>query len=107
MTLLDRLLGLEELKFAVHDFYAANRLYAQGDATRVQIKGALNGSADPSHHLTAAEQNQWDGWADNIDLEPTLNDKVNYVDQIHSYLILGEVGLASKAQVKTWLNVPD
>jgi hypothetical protein len=106
MTLLDRLIGTEEPKFPVHDFYAVNRMYAQGDATRAELRNMLNGSADVEHHLSAAEETQWGNWADNIDAQ-NANGKVIYVDRIHAYLILGESGLATKAQIKAWLSVPD
>lgn len=107
MTLLDRLTGLEEPKFAVHDFHAVNALYAWGDATRAQIASRLNASTRAEHHLTAAEEAQWNSWADNIDAAgPSIEGKVRYVDKIHQYLILAEVGLLSKAEVASLMSVP-
>lgn len=93
MSLLDRLLNLEDPKIPVHQFSAAMGEYKRGAVTGGQVAAAFD--------LTAEEITQLQNWLANVDAD-TINRTM-----VHDVLLLGEVGLYTKQQVKDRLGVGD
>ena len=91
MALLDRLLGLEEPKLPTHQFMAALAEYKRGAVTGQQVVDAFG--------LSEEETTQLQDWLSNLDAD-TINRQL-----IHDVLLLGEVELYTRAQVKGRLGV--
>lgn len=91
MALLDRLLNLEDPKIPTHQFMAALAEYKRGAIAKQNVVDAFDLSIDEATALQA--------WLDNLD-----SDTVNRA-MIHDILLLGEVGLYSKAQVQSRLSI--
>ena len=87
MALVERLMGLEEPKIPVHDFFAAGHELVMGRLSAAQIKSNLN--------MDAAAQAEFDAL---IALAPSGStalataQKAQYVESIHSVFILAEGG---------------
>lgn len=91
MTLLDRLIGIEDPKLPVHQFMSALAEYKRGAVTGVQVVSAFG--------LDAAETTSLQDFLDNLD--------ANSIDRamIHDVLILAEGGQYTKSQVQSRLGV--
>lgn len=89
MALVERLMGLEEPKIPVHDFFAAGHELVMGRLTVAQIKTALN--------MDASAQTEFDAL---VALAPTgtaalaVAQKAQFVESLHSVFILAESGYA-------------
>jgi hypothetical protein len=89
MALVERLMGLEQPKIPVHDFFAAGHELVMGRLTVAQIKTALG--------MDAAAQAEFDSL---VALAPSgtsalaTAQKAQYVESLHSVFILAEGGYA-------------
>jgi hypothetical protein len=87
MALVERLMGLEEPKIPVHDFFAAQQEVVNGTLTAAQVKTYLG--------MDAAAQAEYDTL---IALYPTGTTAVAYfnkstfISRVHSVFILAEQG---------------
>lgn len=89
MALVERLMGLEEPKIPVHDFFAAAQEIIVGRLTVAQVKTALN--------LDAAGQSEFDTLAATAPTGSTataLANKALWVHSMHAVFILAEAGYA-------------
>lgn len=91
MGLLQRLLGTEEPKLAVHQFMAGLAEFKRGAVTKQNIIDAFGLSVD--------ESNQLQTFLDNIDTDVISR------DLIHDVLLLGETGKYTENQVKSRLGL--
>lgn len=89
MSLLDRILGLEEPKLPAHQLMAALAEYKRGSITGQQVIDAFG--------LNGAEATSLQEFLDNMDAATIDRAKV------HDVFMLGEIGLYTKAKVKTEL----
>lgn len=104
MALVERLMGDEEPKIPVHDFFAAQSEIIAGRLTVAQVKNALN--------MDAAAQAEYDAL---IALAPTGTTalatalKQQYINSIHGIFILAEskkyAGYDTAAGVRSKLGI--
>lgn len=91
MGLLDRILALEEPNIAIHPFMAALAEYKRGVVTGANIVTKFE--------LSVGETTALQNWLDNLDTDVITR------ALIHDVLLLGEVGLYTKAQVQSRLGI--
>lgn len=84
--LIDRISGLDESrpKLPVHQFMAAERLYALGELTRSEIATAFDLQGDEATEAARV--------ADNIDAQGTVQGKIVYVLRCDGVFMLVEDG---------------
>lgn len=103
MALVERLMGLEEPKIPVHDFFAAAQEIIAGRLTAAQVKTALA--------LDAAGQAEFDAIAATAPTGTSatvLANKALWVHSMHAVFVLAEggyAGYATPAQVRTKLGI--
>jgi hypothetical protein len=103
MALIERLMGLEEPKIPVHDFYAANDGRIRGALTAAQIKTALgmDAAAGAEYDALAAQAPSGGTTANQLA-------RLDYLNKVHCVLILAESGYAgydTPAAVRTKLGL--
>jgi len=103
MALVERLMGLEDPKILVHDFFAAANEIVAGRLTVEQVKTYLN--------MDQTAQDEFDAL---VALAPTGSNatanaaKALYIESIHSIFILAEnlyPGYNTPANVRTKLGI--
>jgi len=103
MALVERLMGLEETKIPVHDFFAAQQEVAAGFITVAQVKSFLN--------MDAAAETEYDAL---IALYPTgtsataVFNKTTYISRMHAVFLLAESaypGYDTPAVVRSKLGI--
>lgn len=85
MALVERLMGLENPKIPVHDFFAANQEIVNGNLTAAAIKTYLN--------MDAAAQAEYDALIAKYPTGTTAVayfNKSTFISRIHSVFILAE-----------------
>jgi hypothetical protein len=103
MALVERLMGLEEPKIPVHDFFAAAMEIIAGRLTTTQVKNALE--------LDAAGQAEFDTLAATAPTGSTataLANKALWVHSMHSVFVLAEgsyAGYNTPAAVRSKLGI--
>lgn len=103
MALIERLMGVEEPKIPVHDFFAAQSEVIAGRLTLAQIKNYLN--------LDAAAQAEYDALAATAPTGSTATATANkaiFIEKIHAVFILAEQGYpgySTPAEVRTKLGI--
>lgn len=103
MALVERLMGLEEPKIPVHDFFAAQSEVIAGRLTLAQIKNFLN--------MDAAAQAEYDAIAATAPTgssSTALANKALFIEKIHAIFILAEEtypGYSTPAEVRTKLGI--
>ena len=103
MALVERLMGLEEPKIPVHDFFAAAMEIIAGRLTTAQVKTALA--------LDAAGQSEFDTLAATAPTGTSataLANKALWVHSMHSVFVLAEGGYAgynTPANVRSKLGI--
>lgn len=102
MALVERLMGIEEPRIPVHQFFAAVGEVVQGNITGAQVKSFLN--------MDAAAQAEWDAMAA-TQPGPVAN-KAVWVSHIHAVFLLAETwetgpipGYSTPAEVRTKLGI--
>lgn len=105
MSLIDRLIGLEDPKIPTHQFMAALAEFGRGAFTRTQVVSAFQN--DPNFLVQTSELNQLDDFLDQIDpaLVPGEGDRTLFRMAVHDVLMLGEQESYTKTQVKNRLNI--
>jgi hypothetical protein len=103
MALVERLMGLEEPKIPVHDFFAAQQQVIKGNITVTQVKSFLN--------MDAACAAEYDAL---VALYPTGTtaaayfNKTQYIQDSHSVFLLAEnryPGYSTPAEVRAKLGI--
>lgn len=103
MALVERLMGLEEPKIPVHDFFAAQQQVTKGNITVANVKSFLN--------MDAAAAAEYDAL---VALYPTGTsaaayfNKTQYIQDCHSVFILAEErypGYDTPANVRAKLGI--
>lgn len=103
MALVERLMGLEEPKIPVHDFFAAAGEIVDGFLTAAQVKTALG--------LDAAASTEFDALAATAPTGSTataLANKALWVERMHRVFILAEAGYSpydTPAEVRNRLGI--
>lgn len=103
MSLVERLMGVEEPKIPVHDFFAAAMEIIAGRLTAIQVKTALG--------LDASAQTEFDtlaATAPSGNTATALANKALWVHSMHSVFILAEGGYAgynTPASVRSKLGI--
>jgi hypothetical protein len=103
VALVERLMGLEEPKIPVHDFFAAVQEIISGRLTAAQVKTALG--------LNSAGQTEFDtlaATAPSGTSATALANKALWIHSMHSVFILAEgqyAGYSTPAQVRTKLGI--
>lgn len=103
MALVERLMGLEEPKIPVHDFFAAQNEIIAGRLTIAQVKTALG--------MDAAAQAEYDTLAATAPTGTTataLANKALFISGIHAVFILAEggyTGYNTASAVRTKLGI--
>jgi len=103
MALVERLMGLEEPKIPVHDFFAASNEIIMGRLTAAEVKAFLN--------LDQAAQDEFDAIASTAPVGATataLANKSLWVSSIHGIFVLAENGYpqySTPAEVRSKLGI--
>ena len=103
MALVDRLMGTEEPKIAVHSFFAAQSEVIRGALTIAQVKTFLNmdASAQAEYDLLVAT-------APTGTTATALANKALFIEKMHAIFILAEdkiPGYSTPAEVRTKLGI--
>jgi hypothetical protein len=103
MALVERLMGLEEPKIPVHDFFAAQGEVIAGRLTLAQVKTFLE--------MDAASQAEYDTLAATAPTGATataIANKAIFIEKIHGVFILAEKqypGYSTPAEVRAKLGI--
>lgn len=103
MALVERLMGIEEPKIPVHDFFAAQSEIIAGRLTLAQVKSYLQ--------MDAAAQAEYDAIAATAPTGNTataIANKAIFIEKIHAIFILAEElypGYSTPAEVRTKLGI--
>lgn len=100
----DRIGGNDNV--SVHLLYALLVAYAEGDVTRAQALGVINGQLTTA--LDSAAQADLEAMADDIDAASNVSAALRVLNNIHAYNILVEQGVPelTEAKYRTKLNLP-